>query len=104
MTSSLYEVDKFRVSYLTKLDKVDENHKLIFKKCSIQEGLAIDVKCNRDSYIAIAVVHRSGNKYEYESIGDRIEDYCKSWEDVLNFRECLDYIKTLFESLGGNDV
>ena len=80
---------QFRVFPITTIDGIRP----------ITEGLAIECQCfDKDgydnSYVVIAFVRpdKDGD-CSYESVGDRIEEYCPTWEDVQIFRMCLDIAK-----------
>lgn len=61
----------------------------------VMDGLAIEYNCSKDTedkdhYIVIAFVTPDKDGVcSYESVGDRIEKYCSTWEDVQIFRLCL---------------
>ena len=65
----------------------------------VRDGLTIEYNCSKDTedkdnYIVIAFIRPDEDGVcSYEPVGDRIEKYCSTWEDVQIFRMCLDVAK-----------
>lgn len=92
MNCELWNKGKFRVCPISRVKGIQtEPFDLIVEKVPIIEGLGIEYRIN-DSYIVIAFVKPNKEGLcSYESIGTRIEDYCKTWKDILIFREALNF-------------
>ena len=96
----MWSKGNIRVHPITTIEGIQEHpFKIITRQRDVLEGLGIEYKID-DSYIVIAFVKPDKDGIcSYESIGTRIEDYCETWEDILVFREALNFaIKTIKDS------
>ena len=70
---------------------------------SISEGCAIEHKCDDEGHyvvIAFVCVDKDGDYDGYNSVGDRIEQYCPTWSKVKAFRSLLNIAKDLIADNG----
>lgn len=96
MKKPLYEINNFRVMPIVKIGISNTSGRpdgdFEYFDQPLAKGVAIEAKYNDEgNYVVIAFVAEHEDQYQYRSIGDRIERYCPTWEDTLDFRKCLEH-------------
>ena len=90
MGREIWSKGKFRVHTISRLVGIYESpFNLATKDVPIEEGLGIESMCDDEGhYVVIAFVRPNKDGVcSYDSVGDRIEEYCPTWGDTLLFRE-----------------
>lgn len=115
MKDVVYVANKFRLCYITRLDievfrlqaeaSVEGAFKNACKKVDPKEGLAIECATDTGSSVVIALVYpdKDESSYYYKSVGDRIERYCDTVENLQDFRDCLTVAKIEFDRIFRGD-
>lgn len=101
MCEVFYIANRFRLCTITKFEidlfkpradvNVDSAFRTACRDLSIKEGLAIEYKTDHDNYIVVAFVYpdTDDKSYYYKTVGNRVEQCCRTEKEMRDFRACL---------------